>query len=88
MGITKSQCRFPVFAYLSGQSHKVSMKLETKCSLTSFLETFEIDRKMERYIKNGIMEIHTHTLSVCVLLLIQIYLRISAASPYSNFHFN
>ena len=80
MGITKSQCRFPVFAYLSGKSHKVSMKLETKSSFTSFLETFEIDKKMERYIKNGIMEIHTHIVCRCAIADTDIFTYLSSKS--------
>ena len=62
MTITKSHCRFPVFVYLSGQLHQVTMKLESKrSSFISLLETLKIDRKMDRYIKIGIMSIHTHT---------------------------
>ena len=52
MKITESQCRFPVFVYLIGQLHHVSMKLESKRrSLISLLQTLNIDRKMERVIK-------------------------------------
>ena len=44
--ITKSHCRFPVFVYLGGQSHKVSMKLKSKrISFISLLKPFEIDRR-------------------------------------------
>ena len=49
MKIAQSHYRYPVFVDLGGQSHQVSMKLDQEKSISiSLLQTFEIERKMDR----------------------------------------
>ena len=64
MNITKYHCKFPRFVNLDEQLHQVRMMLEWKWSSFIFLlETLEIDRKIDRQIKIGIIwnNINTYT---------------------------
>ena len=63
MMITKSHCRFQGFVYLGGQSHHVSMKLESKRSIfISVPDTFEIERWTDRLkLERKCIQTQTHS---------------------------
>ena len=78
MNITKYHCKFPRFVNLDEQLHQVRMMLEWKWSSFIFLlETLEIDRKIDRQIKIGIIwnniNKYTHTHIIYIYIYIYIY---------------